>query len=159
MTADACRARIRRADLCQDGVRSLCTATPKGIRWRDERSWLLLEDVKWPESNAEVVDDVVLTGVVRGKGLKADRIVHVPGWGDFQVDSITAAPLLSTKNKKGDAMNVDENESTQVLDAPTEDRDDMATVAPEEIEMEDLRRCIRIESLHRELDTIFQPRT
>ncbi|KAJ9261669.1 hypothetical protein DTO212C5_8241 [Paecilomyces variotii] len=122
---------------CSNVVRSLCTATPKGIRWRDERSWLLLEDVKWPESNAEVVDDVVLTGVVRGKGLKADRIVHVPGWGDFQVDSITAAPLLSTKNKKGDAMNVDENESTQVLDAPTEDRDDMATVAPEEIEMED----------------------
>lgn len=122
---------------CSNVVRSLCTATPKGIRWRDERSWLLLEDVKWPESNAEVVDDVVLTGVVRGKGLKADRIVHVPGWGDFQVDSITAAPLPSTKNKKGDAMNVDENESTQVLDAPTEDRDDMATVAPEEIEMED----------------------
>ncbi|KAJ9313542.1 hypothetical protein DTO271D3_6219 [Paecilomyces variotii] len=122
---------------CSNVVRSLCTATPKGIRWRDERSWLLLEDVKWPESNAEVVDDVVLTGVVRGKGLKADRIVHVPGWGDFQVDSITAAPLLSTKNKKGDAMNVEENESTQVLDAPTEDRDDMATVAPEEIEMED----------------------
>ncbi|KAJ9300778.1 hypothetical protein DTO271G3_1942 [Paecilomyces variotii] len=122
---------------CSNVVRSLCTATPKGIRWRDERSWLLIEDVKWPESNAEVVDDVVLTGVVRGKGLKADRIVHVPGWGDFQVDSITAAPLPSTKNKKGDAMNVDENESTQILDAPTEDRDDMATVAPEEIEMED----------------------
>ncbi|GAE00117.1 conserved hypothetical protein [Paecilomyces variotii No. 5] len=118
-------------------VRSLCTATPKGIRWRDERSWLLVESVKWPESNAEAVDDVVLTGVVRGKGLKADRVVHVPGWGDFQVDSITAAPLPSTKNKKGDAMNVDENESTQVLDAPTADRDDMATVAPEEIEMED----------------------
>ncbi|KAL1850897.1 ribosome biogenesis protein tsr1 [Paecilomyces lecythidis] len=118
-------------------VRSLCTATPKGIRWRDERSWLLVENVKWPESNAEVVDDVVLTGVVRGKGLKADRIVHVPGWGDFQVDSITAAPLPSAKNKKGDAMNVDENESPQVLDVPTADRDDMATVAPEEIEMED----------------------
>ncbi|KAL1883628.1 ribosome biogenesis protein tsr1 [Paecilomyces lecythidis] len=118
-------------------VRSLCTATPKGIRWRDERSWLLVENVKWPESNAEVVDDVVLTGVVRGKGLKADRIVHVPGWGDFQVDSITAEPLPSAKNRKGDAMNVDENESPQVLDVPTADRDDMATVAPEEIEMED----------------------
>jgi pre-rRNA-processing protein TSR1 len=75
--------------------------------------------------------------VVRGKGLKADRIVHIPGWGDFQVDSITAAPLLSPKGKKEDAMNVDDSESPQVLDQPTEDQDDMATVAPEEIEMED----------------------
>lgn len=122
---------------CSNVVRSLCTATPKGVRWRDDRSWLLVENVKWPESNAEVVDDVIITGVVRGKGLKADRIVHVPGWGDFQVESITAAPLPNAKNKKGDSMNLDENESTQVLDAPTQDRDDMATVAPEEIEMED----------------------
>ncbi|KAL2008679.1 hypothetical protein VTN00DRAFT_6873 [Thermoascus crustaceus] len=122
---------------CSNAVRGLCTATPKGIRWRDERSWLLIENIKWPESNAEVVDDVVVTGTVRGKGLKADRIVHIPGWGDFQVDSITAAPLPNTRHKKGDAMNIDENEGPQILDAPTEDRDDMATVAPEEIEMED----------------------
>ena len=116
-------------------VRSVCTATPKGIRWRDDRSWMLLEDIKWPETNAEVVDDVVLTGVVRGKGLKADRIAHIPGWGDFQIDSITAAPLPNVRNKRTDAMNVDD--TPQILDTPTEDRDDMATVAPEEIEMED----------------------
>lgn len=117
-------------------VRSVCTATPKGIRWRDERSWLLVEDVKWPETTAEVVDDVILTGVVRGKGLKADRIAHIPGWGDFQIDSITAAPLPNARGKRDDDMNVDDT-SAQILDAPTSDRDDMATVAPEEIEMED----------------------
>ncbi|KAJ5991087.1 hypothetical protein N7499_011631 [Penicillium canescens] len=120
-----------------NAIRSLCTATPKGIRWRDERSWMFVENVQWPESNLEVVDDVVVTGVVRGKGLKADRIVHIPGWGDFQIDSITAAPLATTKNKKDDAMNVDINETTQVLDSPSADQDDMATVAPEEIDMVD----------------------
>ncbi|CAG8035110.1 unnamed protein product [Penicillium nalgiovense] len=118
-------------------IRSICTATPKGIRWRDDRSWMFVENVQWPESNLEVVDDVVITGVVRGRGLKADRIVHLPGWGDFQVDSITAAPLTNTKSKRGDAMAVDTNETTQVLDTPSEDQDDMATVAPEEIEMVD----------------------
>lgn len=97
---------------------------------------MLIEDIKWPETSADVVDDVVLTGVVRGKGLKADRIAHVPGWGDFQIDSITAAPLPSARNKKADAMNVDET-GPQILDTPTADRDDMATMAPEEIEMED----------------------
>ncbi|KAH1482802.1 hypothetical protein KXW28_006825 [Aspergillus fumigatus] len=122
---------------CSNVVRSLCTATPKGIRWRDERSWMLVEEVKWPEATTEVVDDVVLTGIVRGKGLKADRLVHIPGWDDFQIDSITAAPLPNARAKRDDAMNVDENEAPQVLDVPTADRDDLATVAPEEIEMEE----------------------
>ncbi|KAL4741547.1 hypothetical protein BDV11DRAFT_182873 [Aspergillus similis] len=122
---------------CSNAIRSLCTATPKGIRWRDDRSWMLIEDVKWPESASPEVDDVVLTGVVRGKGLKADRLVHVPGWGDFQIDAITAAPLPTARSKRDDAMNVDESEAPQLLDSPSADRDDLATVAPEEIEMED----------------------
>ncbi|KAJ5792565.1 Ribosome biogenesis protein tsr1 [Penicillium pulvis] len=122
---------------CSNAIRSLCTATPKGIRWRDERSWMFIENVQWPDVDTEVVDDVVITGVVRGKGLKADRITHIPGWGDFQIASITAAPLASTKNKRDDSMNVDTNETTQILDSPTADQDDMAIVAPEEIEMED----------------------
>ncbi|KAL4760185.1 small subunit rRNA maturation protein TSR1 [Aspergillus foveolatus] len=122
---------------CSNAIRSLCTATPKGIRWRDDRSWMLIEDVKWPESGSPEVDDVVLTGVVRGKGLKADRLVHVPGWGDFQIDAITAAPLPTARSKRDDAMNLDESEAPQLLDSPSADRDDLATVAPEEIEMED----------------------
>lgn len=122
---------------CSNAIRSLCTATPKGIRWRDERSWMLIENVQWPDDSAEVVDDVVVTGVVRGKGLKADRITHIPGWGDFQIESITAAPLPTAKSKRDDAMNVDSNETTQILDTSSADRDDMATVAPEEIEMQD----------------------
>ncbi|KAJ5105789.1 hypothetical protein NUU61_003136 [Penicillium alfredii] len=122
---------------CSNAIRSICTATPKGIRWRDDRSWMLIEQVQWPETNDEVVDDVVVTGVVRGKGLKADRIAHIPGWGDLQIGSITAAPLPTAKNKRDDAMNVDGNETTQVLDTPSSDQDDMTAVAPEEIEMED----------------------
>lgn len=122
---------------CSNVVRSLCTATPKGIRWRDDRSWMLIENINWPDNQADVVDDVVVTGVVRGKGLKADRLVHLPGWGDFQVDSITAAPLPTGRGKRDDAMNIDDTESTQVLDSPSAEQDDMAIVAPEEIEMED----------------------
>lgn len=122
---------------CSNVIRSLCTATPKGIRWRDERSWMVIETITWPDTGVDVVDDVVLTGVVRGKGLKADRLVHLPGWGDFQVDSITAAPLPTGKAKRDDSMNIDDTESPQVLDTPTAEQDDMAVVAPEEIEMED----------------------
>lgn len=122
---------------CSNVVRSLCTATPKGIRWRDDRSWMTIQDVKWPDVQGSLIDDVVVTGVVRGKGLKADRIVHIPGWGDFQIASITAAPLPNIKGKKEDSMNIDDTEAPHVLDQPTDDRDDMAVIAPEEIEMDD----------------------
>lgn len=97
---------------------------------------MLLEDVQWPESSEETAD-VVVTGVVRGKGLKADRLVHLPGWGDYQISSIVASPLPTPRHKKGDAMNVDEEPTAHVLGEPTDDRDDLAIVAPEEIMITD----------------------
>ncbi|KAI5306034.1 hypothetical protein KEM55_008752, partial [Ascosphaera atra] len=96
---------------CANIVRSLCTATPKGVHWRDDRSWMVIENVQWSEESTTTehgsVTNPTITGVVRGKGLKADRLVHIPGWGDFQVSSITAAPLPSQKKqrKNEDAMN------------------------------------------------------
>ncbi|KAI7188753.1 hypothetical protein D0868_08643 [Hortaea werneckii] len=118
---------------CSNAMRSLCTTVPKGIRWREDRSWLLPEGVRW-EGNMPVV-----TGTVRGKGLKADRLVQVGEWGDFQVDRITAAPL-ETRNKrtKTSEMAVDTAEGgEQSLEEPSEDQDDMAELAPEEATMDD----------------------
>lgn len=118
---------------CSNLMRSLCSASPKGIRWRDERSWMLVEEVKFSGSDSE---STVLTGVVRGKGLKADRLVQVGDFGAFQIEKITAAPLLARK-KRGDEMNMDEATTEEVLETPTEDRDDVAELAPEEILMDD----------------------
>jgi pre-rRNA-processing protein TSR1 len=118
---------------CANLMRSLCTATPKGVRWREERSWMLVDEVQWPENEQ---GNVVLTGVVRGKGLKADRLVQVGDWGDFQIEKITAAPLAS-KKRKVDEMAVDESGDEKVLDSPTAEQDDLAELAPEEIMMED----------------------
>ncbi|KAI7634772.1 putative pre-rRNA processing protein Tsr1, partial [Hortaea werneckii] len=118
---------------CSNAMRSLCTTVPKGIRWREDRTWLLPEDVRW-EGNMPVV-----TGTVRGKGLKADRLVQVGEWGDFQVDRITAAPL-ETRNKrtKTSEMAVDSAEGgEQTLEEPSEEQDDMAELAPEEATMDD----------------------
>jgi pre-rRNA-processing protein TSR1 len=120
---------------CANLMRSLCTTSPKGVRWREDRSWMLVEDVQWPENDGE---DVILTGTVRGKGLKADRLVQVGDWGDFQIDKITAALLSSKKHSKGEEMAVDEAEVETVLDAPTEDQDDLEELAPEEAMMDDI---------------------
>ena len=116
---------------CANLVRSLCTLTPKGVRWREDRSWMLVDEVQWPKNEQE---GVTLTGVVRGKGLKADRLVQVGDWGDFQIEKITAAPFAS-KKKRAEDMVIEEGE--RVLETPTEEQDDLAELAPEEIMMED----------------------
>ncbi|EEP81568.1 conserved hypothetical protein [Uncinocarpus reesii 1704] len=120
---------------CSNVIRSICTATPKGIHWRDDRSWMLIEDIQWPETSDEI-GQVCVSGIVRGKGLKADRLVHIPNWGDYQVSSIAAAPLES-RPKKDDSMNVDGDAEIRILDEPTADADDLAVVAPEDVFMYD----------------------
>lgn len=115
---------------CANLMRSLCTVTPKGVKWREDRSWMLVDEVHWPSNEQE---HVVLTGFVRGKGLKADRLVQVGDWGDFQIEKITAAPLASKKRRTED-MAVYDGEN--VLETPTAEQDDLAELAPEEIMME-----------------------
>jgi pre-rRNA-processing protein TSR1 len=119
-------------------VRSLCTTTPKGISWREQRSWMMVEEVQWPGGKSAMNDgatgEVILTGVVRGKGLNVDRLVTVGDWGDFQVEKITAAPL-STKKRNGE-VEMEDAEPT-LLQEPTADREGLEELAPEEAVMED----------------------
>lgn len=118
---------------CSNVMRSLCTTMPKGIRWREDRSWMLLEDCRWEGEHA------VVTGVVRGRGLKAERLVQVGDWGDFQIEKVVAAPLETRhkKNKK-DEMAIDETQGEQILDQANEEQDDLAELAPEEATMDDV---------------------
>jgi pre-rRNA-processing protein TSR1 len=121
-------------------VRSLCTTTTKGITWREQRSYMFIEDIAWPGAKSAVNEDgtadVVLTGIVRGQGLKADRLVQVGDWGDFQIEKIVAASPENRKKARDDSMAVD-SEGDQVLERPSEDQDDLADLAPEETIMED----------------------
>jgi len=122
-------------------VRSLCTTTTKGVRWRDQRSYMFIEDISWPNgkcaANADETGHVILTGVVRGLGLKADRLVQVGDWGDFQVDRIVAAPRETNKRVTEADMAID-SDAGNVLELPTEDQDDLAELAPEETIMDDV---------------------
>ncbi|KAI1431745.1 hypothetical protein GGR50DRAFT_42569 [Xylaria sp. CBS 124048] len=118
---------------CSNLMRSLCNTMPKGINWRDQRSWMLVDEVRWPATEKE---SAVLTGVVRGKGLKADRLVHIGEWGTFQIEKITAAPTTS-RRRKDDGMAVNDADGEELIEAPSEDRDDLAELAPEEAVMQD----------------------
>ena len=101
---------------------------------------MFIEDVAWEGGKSAVNEDgtgeVVLTGVVRGLGMKADRLVQVGDWGDFQIEKIVSAPLDPRKKGKEDSMAVD-TDVDNVLERPSEDQDDLADLAPEETIMED----------------------
>ena len=137
--------KIHSCGLRQDAlniIRSICSTTPKGIRWREDRSWMMVEEVRWPSAKARSVGqdatgEVIITGVVRGKGLQADRLVQVGDWGDFQIEKSTAASLEQRQKAKGDSMAVDETLADTILDQPTEEQDDLFELAPEEALMED----------------------
>ena len=121
-------------------VRSLCTATTKGIRWRDERSWMAVECCDWGQATITSSEQatIFLTGIVRGKPLNLDRLMHVPGWGDFQIGRVTEVPSSSRK-RKADEMNVEE---TSKIHVPTSGRDDLAILAPEEADMTDVASTV-----------------
>ena len=125
---------------CSNAVRALCTTTPKGIKWREDRSWMLVESVQWPKTLAEASMDgeVIITGVVRGKGLKANSLVQVGDWGHFQIEKITDAALPVSRKRKADEMAIDEPKVGEVLEVPSEEREDFAELAPYEATMEDV---------------------
>ncbi|KAJ9655796.1 ribosome biogenesis protein tsr1 [Neophaeococcomyces mojaviensis] len=118
---------------CSLLMRKICTATTKGIRWRDVRTWMFVEAVQWLPSTKTETTNVILSGMLRGKNLNPDRLVHVPGWGEYQIERITQIPLAPLK-RKADEMTMDEDRK-QTL--PTVDQDDLAQLAPEQVEMND----------------------
>ena len=53
----------------------------RALRSRDRRGYVLAESYEWTEG-----DKLSVTGYIRGAAISADRLVHVPGLGDFQVE-------------------------------------------------------------------------
>lgn len=126
---------------CANVIRSLCTITPKGVNWREDRSWMLVEDAEWPvqEDSSNTNGEVILTGVVRSRGMKANRLVQVGDWGNFQIDKITDAKIQLVKRTKGDDMTIDVDKgNNEVLEIPDGEQDDLAGFAPYDAAMEDI---------------------
>ncbi|PCH36063.1 ribosome biogenesis protein tsr1 [Wolfiporia cocos MD-104 SS10] len=84
-----------------NAVRALCEGRPDEVRWRDGRPCVLGEQVEWQNGVLGV------TGVVRRAPLSADRLVHLPNFGDFQILKIVSAPLPRHHKSSGDAMEVE----------------------------------------------------
>lgn len=69
-------------------LRTLSEGTPRDPRWREGRTWILGETTEWESGSLKV------TGVIRGAPLSANRLVHLPDYGDYQISKVTYLVLF-----------------------------------------------------------------
>lgn len=128
---------IENATDCANLVRNIAQKFPKGVNWRDQRAFVLADNV------TEEDGLVCVTGVVRGKGFNLLRTVHLPGYGDFNV---AKAEVL----KHGNAELVVPGEDVLAVQ---NDDEDMEMEDEEEAEDETEELGIKVDGHHYFPDT------
>lgn len=102
-----------------NALRALCEGAPEDVKWREGRAYILAESVEWSDGNLAV------TGFVRGSSLSANRLVHLPNFGDYQVSKIMSAPLPKhSKSGQSSAMDI---EPTVLAEPDAEDADSLVS--------------------------------
>ncbi|PWN41016.1 DUF663-domain-containing protein [Ceraceosorus guamensis] len=114
-------------------IRTLATSTPRRAAWREARSWGIVEQASWLASTSEALleseaqrGNLSVETWVRGAPLSAQRLVHLPDFGDFVIRRIESAPHVNATHKHahkarkgGDVEMTDAaeaKEETEVLD-------------------------------------------
>ncbi|KAI9215829.1 NUC121 domain-containing protein [Blastocladiella britannica] len=113
---------------CTNIVRTITDRNPKHVSWRDQYPYMI-PDAVVPSpavSGEEDKVDLAVTGHIRGNRFTANRLVHIPGFGDFQVSSVVSASLSAADQGM--------DTSGELLDTPDEDADDLVALN----EMDDL---------------------
>ncbi|CAB3365603.1 Hypothetical predicted protein [Cloeon dipterum] len=100
-------------------LRRLGVQKRKLIAQRQNRSHMVADEVKFePEQNG--FGTLKVTGYIRGQPLDVNGLVHITGWGDFQLDRIEAPddahPLLLNSSRKDSAEADMKNSSPRLLD-------------------------------------------
>ncbi|KAI9226327.1 MAG: hypothetical protein DHS80DRAFT_32834 [Piptocephalis tieghemiana] len=103
-------------------TRSICNNLPKPASWSKDHPYLLADEITFvpqPEDGGET-GELVVSGYARGNGhFSANRLVHLPGHGDFQLKYITTyhPPALRPSDE---GMAVEET----LLEQPDPERQD-----------------------------------
>ncbi|TPX71823.1 hypothetical protein SpCBS45565_g00888 [Spizellomyces sp. 'palustris'] len=75
-------------------LRFLTQQRPKPIVWRDRHAYMLGERVEFEANEAgEDMGTLQVTGYIRGNNLSANRLIHLPNHGDFQIKMIVSCPV------------------------------------------------------------------
>ncbi|KAJ2783623.1 ribosome biogenesis protein tsr1 [Coemansia javaensis] len=110
-------------------LRVLTSQVPRAIKWRQSRPYLLAESVEFaPSAEDPHVGQLALTGYLRGENLSANRLVHIPNFGDFQIERIYSVPV-AMEEARGNS--IDEDTEPAVIDEPDPARQDSLVEANE----------------------------
>lgn len=107
---------------CVNCLRYISQKFPKPINWRDARGYIVADNAYW-QASEDGSGHVIVEGIARGTGFNANRLVHVNGHGDFQLESIEKV----TRHK---------NEEKQVF-VPGDNQETLEELNPEEVEMDE----------------------
>lgn len=120
-----------------NALRTLCQKFPRGVQWRDNRGYMVANEVDFIERDTDF-GELVITGTVRGIGFHANRLVHIPDMGDFQISRIERT-ACSTRRKKGvsDGLSALDDELHNNFES-TQDRETLDEFAPNDAEMEQM---------------------
>lgn len=117
-------------------IRTMCVQTPLGIQWRDERSYILAEEVNWKGENNDAKGILSIKGIVRGNPLNIDRLIHIPGWGDYQINKIIPLNIKELHNKKTENTMLIDTEEKPIF--PTENQDSLEELVLKVENMKDI---------------------
>ncbi|AOA60774.1 Ribosome biogenesis protein TSR1 (20S rRNA accumulation protein 1) [Komagataella phaffii CBS 7435] len=109
-----------------NAMRTLCQKFPKSITWRDSRGYLLANRLDYHNGS------LVVEGTVRGVGFNSNRLVHLPGLGDFQLDHIEVLPKPGRKQTEDQEMSEQQN----FYPSP-ESQENLEEISPEDPNLED----------------------
>ncbi|KAK0086595.1 hypothetical protein PV325_002904 [Microctonus aethiopoides] len=89
-------------------LRKVGSQKQRKVAFRDKRPYLLAEDVEF-SSGENQIGTLKISGYLRGVPLSVNSIIHMPGFGDFQLSQIDASndpyPITNSDSSKG--INID----------------------------------------------------
>ncbi|GCC17998.1 hypothetical protein chiPu_0022644, partial [Chiloscyllium punctatum] len=82
-------------------VRHIAMQKQRHLAFRDHRSYLLAQQVRFEADDGNgLVGTLKLSGYIRGQPLNVNRLVHIVGHGDFQMQQIDGSPDPMPLNPK-----------------------------------------------------------
>ncbi|XP_061187465.1 pre-rRNA-processing protein TSR1 homolog isoform X2 [Saccostrea echinata] len=116
--------KLHNLDSEQDGLlimRNVANQKIKAVHYRDNRPHLIAEEIQFELDNEEAPTGTLkVTGFLRGRSLSANSLVHIVGWGDFQMTQIDARndpyPLNPKADRQKEETMEEDTEDARVLE-------------------------------------------
>lgn len=112
-----------------NALRVLCQKYPREVKWRDDRGYVVADEIDFVERDLEY-GELVVEGTVRGNGFHANRLVHIPELGDFQLTRIEKCKSSARKRKQQHSSNEDLNLDLNHVFESTDNRETLDDYAP-----------------------------